>query len=486
MDNNLANINVLSANAEVVFTTIENQQYHDQDFSSSTISSSMIIATEFVDTSFYNASFMGTRLINSMFRSSNMNNADIISIVSSDCTFVKVCFDKASITDSSFTNCKFVQCSFRNISMTSNSFSGCTFDGFDVQDSTITLNIFDHCTMKEALLGASFFYQILQDVIWEKSSLDVYLIGYNFGFSIAQMNHCNISVEAIEDLKKKYLESGMLLNAAVVAINSSTSVYDLAIVACSSTIVEMVKRRIIIKPDELRFIRQLIQNLNIKERVAPITILRCWNQLALIQHSIDEYGIKNVFEAINDLRNALYFLYQEFAEKLQEKLLSIPVYKLPVKICLTFEVKPKIDLASLLNQVYDHNANGFKEAKIVKTQPGSFIAWLESIDAVLPYLQIIVSLLGISIPIAIAQKNRKIDKEEKKQEEAKKKHEDNITINDTQIFIIPVPVGLPLSKDNEMIVRDVLSVLIQNQLLNTSDFSGLNSVNLRRIEVVNV
>ena len=471
MDNNLANINVLSANAEVVFTTIENQQYHDQDFSSSTISSSMIIATEFVDTSFYNASFMGTRLINSMFRSSNMNNADIISIVSSDCTFVKVCFDKASITDSSFTNCKFVQCSFRNISMTSNSFSGCTFD---------------HCTMKEALLGASFFYQILQDVIWEKSSLDVYLIGYNFGFSIAQMNHCNISVEAIEDLKKKYLESGMLLNAAVVAINSSTSVYDLAIVACSSTIVEMVKRRIIIKPDELRFIRQLIQNLNIKERVAPITILRCWNQLALIQHSIDEYGIKNVFEAINDLRNALYFLYQEFAEKLQEKLLSIPVYKLPVKICLTFEVKPKIDLASLLNQVYDHNANGFKEAKIVKTQPGSFIAWLESIDAVLPYLQIIVSLLGISIPIAIAQKNRKIDKEEKKQEEAKKKHEDNITINDTQIFIIPVPVGLPLSKDNEMIVRDVLSVLIQNQLLNTSDFSGLNSVNLRRIEVVNV
>lgn len=476
----------LEKEKHIVHHIIENEEYVNEDLRSIEILNSQLEAVTFKDVNVSNSDLFSTKLFSVIYENVDFSNSDIISIWASNCKFINVKFDGSTLTDSTFIECQFTDCTFSHIGMTGNQFTDCKLINYYADHCTITLNEFTNCHIENAHFWSTFFYQIFENCSFVNIDFDVSLLGFNYGLA---GTIGPFSPEDISELKSNFLSKGQLLNSAFVEINNNKNMLNSAILACILTISKMMEKDLIIKADEFSFVIKLIEHFSKNEQITPICIIECWKSLQNLQKAnFATSAYIKASDSIQKLKNLLYFDYQDYVGKLSDQIHSLALPEGEIALNIHYHTKPRKELVSIINSFISNAGIQIPKAILDKQTEGSFIEWITTNAAIVPYIQAFVTLLGIIIPIAISERKQNRHEHQKKTSN----HKGVITqiplastcqISTTKIL---VPMLTPTNDSTEKIVSQVIQISIENKIISSPDYLGYNSNNVISININHV
>jgi len=476
----------LEKEKHIVHHIIENEEYISVDLRSIEILNSQLEAVTFKDVNVSNSDLFSTKLFSVIYDNVDFSNSDINSIWASNCKFSNVKFDGSTLTDSTFVECQFIDCTFSHIGMTGNQFTDCRLINYYADHCTITLNEFTNCHIENAHFWSTFYYQIFEKCSFVNIDFDISLLGFNYGLA---GGIGTINPEDISKLKTNFLSKGQLLNSAVVEINNNKHMLNSAILACIFTISKMMEKDLIIKVDEFSFIIKLIEHFSKNEQIAPICIIECWKSLQNLQRAnLATSAYIKASDSIQKLKNLLYFNYQVYVAKLSDKIHSLALPEGEIALNIHYHTKPRKELVSIINSFISDAGMQIPNAIIDKQTEGSFIEWITTNAAIVPYIQAFVTLLGIIIPVAFKERKPKQHEQKKKITDPKGAIKQiplasTCHISSTKIL---VPVLTPTNDSTEKIVSQVIQISIENKIISSSDYMGYNSNNVISININHV
>lgn len=446
----------------------------------------------FFEIQFRTASFFSTKLINVCFYSCDLSSTDICSVWAKGCIFKDSNLDNANITDSTFVDCVFDNSIFTSVSLMNCKFINCTFEKMPIEDSTFTLNSYKNCKIKNTVLTESFYYQIFTDCEFYNVNMDPQLLGFNFGFSkqvIAGLAGNN----DLNEIEVQFINKGLYVNAAILKVNQVQEGYDLAILACVSALCQMLKNNILIKADEIIYLQNLVQHFENDNKISPICIIRIWQLLnEIMSISSQNIALQKSSNYINDFLNTLHFKIQKFIESIQtsaDTSCYINNEFRTAELKIVYNQKPSIEIISCLMDITTFLNPDYPKPVFIKSQKGSYIEYHEIAMALIPYIQTILSLLGVVMPIVVYKKEKKDRKSEKeakkqadKQEEAKHMYNSiEVQITTTQQNLLPT--NTIITTQTNKIVTDSIKILSQQEFTNQTDFAGYNSRNIQKVTI---
>lgn len=407
MEKSLSNYNP-SVNILTNVEIIDTNKYKEK-ISYLTVQSSL-----FSNSTFKNCDIVGCKFYNSKFSNVLLDNADIISLQISNCRFINVSFDGTCIEDIDFRNCVFDSCSFKNFTMKNCCFSGCVFYKFKPSCCLCELNNYVECTFTDSTFSSSFHYQIFSDCTFNNTSVDLELLGYNYGLLsssqiIIEDGNINDSVNRIEYLYNNYLEQNLYANAFLLKINFEYGDNPSVLLLWTDFLEIILKNDIIIKSNEIVFIKNLISLFSRKKQIAPLLLFVLNNKLI---NTLNKFTIENskTRDDIILLINNIYFEFKRIVQEFSTLKDNYYFENKRLLIEIKYLEKPEKDLSQILNQF------GMGHCKQIKTETGSFYEWISCPDNMIKCLEIFLMLLGIATPIvydSIKNKNKKKDKAKK-------------------------------------------------------------------------
>lgn len=156
-----------------------------------------------------------------------------------------------------------------------------------------------------------------------------------------------------------------------------------------------------------------------------------------------------------------------------------------VEIEMHYMEKPQAELVEIINKLIKKNNLSFYEAKLIKTAKGSFIEWIQTNAAIVPYIQAFISLMGVYVPIVYKQLNKK------KEEKTNDINEDN-THQPKKVLPIEqsskTEINLPIinrerNSNSEEMVSQIISIAIDNKIAGSTDYLGYNNMNVITINI---
>lgn len=388
-------LNNYSSNTNILHNIeITNANKYKEKMSYLTVQSS-----SFSNSTFKNCDIVGCKLYNNKFSNISLNNADIISLQVSNCSFTNVSFDGTCIEDIDFKKCIFVNCSFKNFTMKNCFFTECVFRKFNPYCCLCELNNYIGCTFVDSTFSSSFHYQIFSDCIFSNTNTEAELLGYNYGLLsndqiiIQDANSKgSVSANSIEHLYNKYLDQNLYANAFILKINHEYDHNPAVILLWADFLEIMLKSGIIVKSNELVFIKNLISLFSHKNKIAPLLLFVLNNKLIQI---INEFPIENskTRDDIILLINNIYFEFTKITQSFSTQIDSCSIENRKLLIEIKYLERPKKDLSQILNQF---NAG---QCQQIKTASGSFYEWISCPDNIVTCLEIFLMLLGITVPI---------------------------------------------------------------------------------------
>lgn len=448
----------------------------------------------FFEIQFRTASFFSTKLINVCFYNCDLSSTDICSIWAKGCVFKETNLDNANITDSTFEDCVFDNSIFTSVSLMNCKFINCTFEKMPIEDSTFTLNSYINCKIKNTVLTESFYYQIFTDCEFYNVNMDPQLLGFNFGFSkqvIAEL----ADNKDLNEIEAQFINKGLYVNAAILKVNQVQEGYDLAILACISALSQMLRNNILIKADEIVYLKNLIQQLENENKISPICIIRIWQLLNdIINASSQNIAIQKSISYIRDFLNVLHFKIQEFVEKMQmctNDSFAIANKSKTAELKIIYNQKPSIEIINCLVDITTFLNPDYPKPIFLKSQKGSYIEYHEIAIALIPYIQTIFSLLGVVVPVIIykkEKKDRKAENEVKMQTEKQKTPNPLCTsikleITTTTEQSSALPNSTPITTQTNQLVTDSIKILNQQEFTTQTDFAGYNSRNIQKVTI---
>lgn len=416
-------------------TNIYNKKLENIEIFKENLNYITVKETLFLQSSFKNCDIVGCKFYNSNFVDVLLNNADIISLCVYNCKFINVCFDGTCIEDIDFQNCTFKNCSFKNFTMKNCNFMECSFNQFKPNCCLCELNNYIGCSFTDSEFSSSFYYQIFSSCNFQNTSTTVELLGYNYGLlSNSQINVTNLELKLndshndLESLYEKYIKQKQYVNALILRINYEYDENSSIILLWSDFLDIIIKNGLIIKANEILFIKNIISYFSTNNKIPPILLFSLNNKLINI---INKYPISSqkTKDDIILLINNIYFEFKKHAHAFYEK---NPQELVPTGNNVVIEIKylekPKVDLSYILNQF------GYGECYQIKTANGSFYEWISCPDNIISCLEIFLMLLGIVTPIAYESIKSKKKKNKSQQLDVLNLSEDNsinITINMT-------------------------------------------------------
>lgn len=482
------------------FAVIPDLRLADKDLEFLHITSSAIAVGHLKKVSFYNASFLSTKFSDVVFENCNLGSADICSLWAKNCRFQNVDFSNDTISDSTFIGCTFDRSIFECISLARCQFIDCIFEQFPMDDSTFYLNSFTRCHIKNTHFTESFYYQIFDDCTFDCVNMPPELLGFNFGFSTAVFAQLANGVD-LEKVGADFTDNGLYINAAILRINQVHDYYDEALIACVAALSQMIGCDILVKADEIEFLKNLTVYFQEHKLIAPISSLRIWQLLttcSVAKHS--NTAIQKAIPHVREYANMLYFSFLDFQRELQERLVQLPQSShitdtAELKIIYTEE--PSIPLLECLTKLSDLAPLGCPSPRLIRVEKGSFREFHEIAVVVIPYLQTLFAFLGVVVPVVIAQKGNngsKETKEELSETKADKIVSDSITKENRGIEITlsttteyQPPILLPsvttISPATSQLVYDVAKVLGSQPIVKHTAFCGYNTQNIQSITI---
>ncbi len=478
-------------NAKLNFQVIPALKIENRNLECIHLISSAILSGHLNEVNLYNASFFGTKFSNVVFEKSNMRSADICSVWANGCQYLGCDFGGATISDSTFINCKFNASTFESVSLTKCQFIDCCFEQFSTSDSTISLNTFMRCQINTAQFRESFFYQIFEDCTFNHVDMDPELLGYNFGFSPVLCSKLSQGID-LDAVGAVFTEHGLYTNAAILRINQLQSCYDEALIACVVALGQMIQQDILIKADEIEFLKNLTAYLEKRQKIAPISILRIWQ--ILTRHFMNDSpntAESKAMPHIHEFANALYFDCMDFQKKLQRQLMQLPQSNQvtdTAELQIVYSEEPSLPLLDCLTELSSLASPLCPKPYLIRTEKGSFHEFHEIAVIVIPYIQTLLSLLGVVTPIIIYKK-QKCDqiRTEKTQKEThtdeKREIEITIPVSAVDQGSLLIPNTVSVTPETTRILANVLKICGKQTFSTSPGFCGYNAQNIQSITI---
>ena len=420
--------------------------------------------SSFKHSTFKNCDIMGCKIYDSNFRDIILNNADIISIQVSNCTFTNVSFDGTCMEDIFLKKCVFENCSFKNFTMKNCSFTECEFYKFKPNCCLCELNNYIDCSFVDSAFSSSFHYQIFSDCTFVNTSVEIELLGYNYGLLNKEIALQEISLNGLDStnnidyLYNDYLNQNLYANAFILKFNYEYPDNPSILLLWADFLEIILKKDIIIKSNELVFIKNLISYFSSRNEIAPL-ILFVLNKKLINAININPVENSKIKDDIILLINNIYFEFKKITQEFLSRINSCFPKKRNVLIEIKYLEKPEKDLSQILNEF------GIGHCKQIKTKTGSFYEWISCPENMVQCLEVFLMLLGIATPIVY-------DSIKNKKEKRKIKEPVN---------------ALDLSDNNTNIT---INVTINNgcQILNNcnfveNNFYGYNNKNVQKISI---
>lgn len=487
----VANSNLLTKGTKLNFQVFPTLELEDENLEHLQLISSAVLSGILKNVCFYNASFLSTKFSEISFVDCNLRSSDLCSIWVNKCCFQNTDFSNATISDSTFIKCTFDEAVFESISLTKCQFIDCIFQQFRIDDSTFSLNTFTQCHIKNTHFTESFYYQIFDNCTFYNVTMDPSLLGFNFGFSpnvLTQLATKNDLQQANDDFIRKKL----YINAAILRINQVQNYYDEAMLACIAALGQMIKKDILIKADEIEFLKSLTAYFQDNKQIAPISILRIWQLLNNEIINIPPNTATNkAMPLIREYSNKLYFDFINFQKELQKHINQLPkIFNITemAELKIIYLEKPQVPLLHYLAEFSILIGSNCPMPNLVRTEKGSFHEYHEIAVAILPYLQTFFAFLGIITPIAIYKKQKQDHEKELQAQNAVtniKEEGTEITIASKAINQSPIilPNTCVISSDTNVVTTDVIKVLASKSMEHNSGFGGYNRQNIHSITI---
>lgn len=480
---------LLSPGAKLSFQTICNIHLSSKDLTRLQLTSCSVSEGHFQDAIFFNASFMSTKFSNIVFEHCNLKCTDICSIWANNCFFNTSDFSDANMSDSTFIHCTFEHTMFERISMINCQFIDCTFEQFPITDSSLALNTFTRCIIKNTNFTESFYYQMFEECSFQNVDMPINLLGFNFGFSeeVFEQLRNGADLAMMED---DFLKKGLLINAAILRVNQVRDYYNQVMIACAIALKKMIQRDILIKADEIRFLKKITMYLEQQGKLVPASILQIWQILSsLTEEEYQNTSASKALPYIREYANTLYFSFQKFQEQLQKKLNMYPEWINPAETAIlkiVFTIAPDLSLLSILQDMTSKISPQSPAPNLIRTERGSFITIHEIATGIIPYLQTLFGFLGVMSPFVVYYlENRK----------PTHKAAVNISQPDSQELKISSPiavetktsVALPnraiISTSTNVVISETVQFINEIRIMDSPDFAGYNAQNIQSITV---
>lgn len=461
--------NLLYDNQDIIFKAIENQAFNDLSAHSIIIKNSIIHKCSFTNVDMSNADLLSTKIYACKFVSVNFEDADIFSLWFSNCKFINTSFDTASIEDITFENCQFVNCSFNEVNLKNSSFNSTSFTNLSPRSSTFSLNSYNNCNFIKCEFKGSFLYQIFTSCLFNDTKIDCDLLKYNYGIGnhteaiyLYKGNIVKLCKNLMNQLINECVNQKLLINAVFVNYNFEIEINpDLAIKSLYA-LKSMIENDVLVRTDELFFLKDLYHDLYIKKLIAPIVLYKlyvCINKIC--NNRVDNISYEKCKNSLNLIANNLYFDFSNFCNQLSEDIKSEINYVPPVYLKIHYKDEPPIQLSTLLNLCIP---NTFMRTE---TQHGSFIENIIAGAGGLEVFKIFIQLLGIAAPIIYSEL-----KEKRKEKADKKSIKKEVEIN----------VSHSNKEDAAVLVQKTCQMLETTDILK-NDINGYNNQNISEIHV---
>lgn len=489
---NIANVNLLTKGAKLNFQVFPTLELEDKNLEFLHLVSSAVLSGHLTSVCFYNASFLSTKFSRIFFEECNLKSSDLCSIWANECCFQNTDFSNATISDSTFVNCTFDKNIFESISLTRCQFTDCTFEHLLIDDSTFSLNTFIRCHIKKAYFTESFYYQIFDNCTFYEVKIDPTLLGYNFGFSPNVLARI-VTKSDLKGADDDFTRKNLYINAAILRINQVQNYYDEAMIACVAALGQMIKNDILIKADEIEFLKNLTSYFLENKQIAPISILRIWQLLNnKIMNIPPNIAANKAMPLIREYANMLYFDFLDFQKALQTQLYQLPSASditETAELKVVYSEEPKLPLLNYLTEFSALAGSNCPMPHLIRTERGSFLEYHEIAVAILPYLQTLFGFLGVVVPIVVYKKQKQDHEKEEREKNAatgiKEKEELEITITtkvDGQSPIL-LPNTNAITSNTNVITKDVIKILASQPVNNGSGFGGYNNRNIQSITI---
>lgn len=453
--------------------------------------SSAVLSGHMDNVCFYNASFLSTKFTNVDFEKCNLKSTDMCSIWASKCRFLDCDFSDATISDSTFINCEFSDSILESISLTRCQFIDCIFKRLSTDDSTVSLNTFTRCQIHEAKFEESFYYQIFEDCVFDGVDMVPELLGYNFGFSPMLFSKLSQGID-LDAVNAGFIDHGLYINAAIFRINQLQKCYDEAMIACVAAIGQMIQQDILIKADEIDFLKNLVTYFQRNQKIAPISILRIWQMLT--NYSMDQspnISASKAMPHIQEFTNMLYFDYMDFQKKLQERLVHLPCPENAIdtaELQIVYLEEPEIPLLDCLVELSSFAGAECPKPYLIRTERGSFHDFHEVAIIAIPYNQTFLSLLGVATQIIIYKMQMHDQKQEnlvQKEPSTTEKQEIEITLPVSASSQVPIliPNITSITPETNALLANVLKANSLQILTTNAGFCGYNTQNIQTITI---
>lgn len=464
-------------NKELVFQNIEQKSFKDINAPKITIKHSVIRNCDFFNVDMKNCDFISSKIYNVSFKNVSFSCADIFSLWFSECRFENVNFSGAGIEDITFSNCYFDNCTFDDVGLKSCLFSDSHFVNIEPTSSSFVLNQYNHCIFQQCYFSGSFQYQIFDNCKFEDVRIEYSILKYNFGIGFKNgikylkngllLKEVNNLYDLLVDECRR---QNLFLNAAFVDFNFAPSINPELVLESMDAIELMLSKEILIRKDELLFLRRLYQYMYERHMIAPIIIFQLLAKIKDIKLSMNTniaYSKSN--ETFTLIYNDLYFQFCKFYDNLQEMCLTSPQSESPLNIYIDYEQEPTMSLVDLLNKCLPNTC------KRISSRYGSFHEIIAMLPQGVELLNIFLQILGICVPIVyseIKEKKQKLNSESEKQKpnsELEKSINFNISTKSNTKYSVKA-------------IKQLCHNLVATGLLN-ENLQGYNNTNIKHIEI---
>lgn len=484
--------NLFTKGARIDFQVFPQLEISDENLELLHLSSSTVLSGKLKNICFFNASFFSTKFSDVTFAQCNLKSIDMCSVWASGCQFLDCDFSDATISDSTFINCCFDNSILESISLTRCQFIHCSLKDISTDDSTIFLNTFTHCHIEGAGFKESFHYQTFENCTFSGVCIAPELLGYNFGFSPELFDTLSQEID-LDELEASFTGSGLYVNAAILHMNRFQDRYDAAMIACVVALGKMIQNDILIKADEIEFLKNLTVYFQTNHQIAPISVLQIWQLLNnYFMDKSSNTAASKAMPHIHGFANTLYFSYMEFQKELQDQLMQLPQTNNitdKAELEIVYVEKPSLPLLDYLLQFSALAGPSCPEPQLLRTERGSFHEFHEIALIIMPYLQTFFSLLGVIKPIG--QKSTQTVVKQSQEEEATKNFattESNrieiaLSISEANQPLILLPNMETIRPETSKIVLDVMKISSTKTLISSVDFGGYNGKNVESITI---
>ena len=376
----------------------------------------------FINCQMDSVDYQGTEFEHCVFFNSSFKGSDISSCTFNGCMFDRCRFTATNFIDNNISSSIIKSTGFECATINNNIWTRCDFNHFMPDDTSIYSNEFINCKFVNSGLLSAIYYTIFDRCSFLDSEIDSYILGFQFGLKAKDLKSLKIEYfgEKYMDCKRMrkimstvYEERNMPLENKILDLIFTDNL-GVEIEQLVNLIFHSLSNGLIVKVDEVRFIRKIINNLYKENKISLFYYL-------LIIQNLKEQPVlnyrnilsENVFNEITMFYHLLYSINMEIESgyiQLCDLINNDYPFIKNSQVELIYKKKPSFRIYEIINQMTD------KRCLPVQESYGSFHECYLITKEILENLSAILTIAGTSISaiiIAVKKfiKKRKVNKE---------------------------------------------------------------------------